>query len=503
MPAISIKRTIHACCPSVFKPTLARIEASEIGYRLAKGAFWSLFGAVVSRLLGLVSFVIVARVLGKAGYGQFGIIQSTVGMFGVFAGFGLGQTATKYVAELRDKDPVRAGRIMGMAGLVAIGTGLLMAGVLFSFAPWLASRTLADASLTPLLRVGALILVLEAMNGAQVGALSGFEAFKTIAKINAGVGLASFPMMVVGVYFGDLEGSVWALAVNRAFNWLLNHLALRREASRAGVPFSWRGSNEELGVLWRFSLPSMLAGVMVTPTLWICNTLLVNQPGGYEQMGILQASRLFQQALMFMGATLGAPMLPMLANIISSGGDNERFGRINMLLTWFLGAFPALLLISLPEVGQAVFGKQFIGQDFTNTYLLMLFSTSIIIYKQGLARALSAHGLMWWGMCSNLFWAIIMIISTRFLISWGAPGYSAAWTCAYIVNTIVFIPLYTHKGLVPIGTIVSFKAGLIWLCLIVAVTLNFLDASIVLRLIFLPVAAVTMFWMFFKLLTNK
>ena len=79
--------------------TLARIEASKIGYRLAMGAFWSMAGAVISRGLMLAAWVLVARMLGKTGYGELGMIQSTVGMFGVFAGFGFGLTATKHVAE--------------------------------------------------------------------------------------------------------------------------------------------------------------------------------------------------------------------------------------------------------------------------------------------------------------------------------------------------------------------------------------------------------------------
>jgi len=37
--------------------------------------------------------------LGTVGFGELGVIQSTVGMFGVFAGLGLGMTATKYVAS--------------------------------------------------------------------------------------------------------------------------------------------------------------------------------------------------------------------------------------------------------------------------------------------------------------------------------------------------------------------------------------------------------------------
>jgi O-antigen/teichoic acid export membrane protein len=97
----------------MLQPFFKRIEASDIGIRLARGVFWSMAGAMISRGLMLVATVAVARLLGKTGYGELGMIQSTVGMFGVFAGFGLGLTATKHVAELRQSDPIRAGRILG------------------------------------------------------------------------------------------------------------------------------------------------------------------------------------------------------------------------------------------------------------------------------------------------------------------------------------------------------------------------------------------------------
>lgn len=480
---------------------LVRIEASPLGCRLAHGAFWSLIGAIVSRSLGLAAFVIVARVLGKAGYGQFGIIQSTIGMFGVFAGFGLGQTATKYVAELRDKDPMRAGRIMAMAGIVATITGLLMATGLFVFAPWLASRTLAAPELAPLLRIGALILVFEAMNGAQMGALAGFESFKMMAKINIWVGLANFPMMVLGVYWGGLTGSIWALAANRALNWLLFHIGLRREAERVGVPFVLRGSRSELNVLWHYSLPSMLSGVMVTPTIWICNAMLVNQPNGYAQMGLFQASMVFHQILLFMGNSLSAPLLPLLASRLNQRSD--RLDRVNMLSTWALGSFSAVVFISIPEVVTMLFGKGFTGPNFTNTFLLVVFCSSIVIYKQGMARILSAHGLMWWGMLSNLLWGVTLIGCTWLLVSWGAFGYAIAWVSAYVINTLMFLPLYTHKRLVPKGTIISLEALLIWALLVTGLTLSVLHLSLGWRLAFMPIAIAAMGWLFWRLLTKK
>lgn len=492
---------ISALVPDWGRKVLGRVSASPLGLRLAHGALWSLMGALVSRLLGLAAFIIVARLLGKAGYGQLGIIQSTVGMFGVFAGFGLGQTATKYVAELRHKDPERAGRIMAMAGMVATATGALMAAVLFVLAPWLATATLAAPELAPLLRIGSLILIFEAMNGAQMGALAGFEAFRVSAMINIWVGLATFPMMTLGVYWGGLMGGVWALAANRALNWLLYHVGLRRETRRMGVPFRLQGARTEFRILLHYSLPSMLSGIMVTPTLWICNAMLVNQPDGYAQMGIFQATMVFQQMLLFIGNTLSAPLLPLLANHLDR--RDERLERINMLSTWALGAFAVLFFLGLPEVASILFGKGFAGQHFTQTFLLIVFGASIVIYRQGLARILSAHGLMWWGMLSNLMWGGTLIGLTWVLVSRGAFGYATAWACAYGLNTVLFLPLYIRKRLVPPGTIISREALLIWLLLLAVLAMSLLGVGLGWRLAFIPIAMVSMGWLFWRLLTWK
>lgn len=101
MPAASVKKAVYSCCPAALRPTISRIEASEIGYRLATGTFWSLAGAVISRGLGIVASIMVARTLGRVGFGELGIIHSTLALFQLFAGFGLGVTTTKCVAEHR------------------------------------------------------------------------------------------------------------------------------------------------------------------------------------------------------------------------------------------------------------------------------------------------------------------------------------------------------------------------------------------------------------------
>ena len=175
----------NSCFPRKIRAGWQRLEASPTGSRLVKGALWSLAGSVISRGLMMAAWVLVARVLGKETYGEFGIIRSTVNMFTVFAGFGLGLTATKYIAEFRNSDPHRAGRVMALSGLFAAISGGVIALGLGIFAPWLAQASLNAPHLANPLRLGALMLLLTAMNGAQTGALAGFDAFKAIAVVTS------------------------------------------------------------------------------------------------------------------------------------------------------------------------------------------------------------------------------------------------------------------------------------------------------------------------------
>lgn len=484
-PTLSVKRTIQACCPSALRPTLARIEASEIGYRLAKGTFWSMAGAVISRGLMLVASVVVARMLGKTGYGELGMIQSTVGMFGVFAGFGLGLTATKHVAEFRSSDPARAGRIISLSWLVAMVTGGLMALGLFIFAAWLAEHTINAPHLAGVLRIGALILLINALNGAQTGALAGFEAFKTIAYVNLFVGLISFPILVCGAYFGGLSGAVWALAINLGVNWILNHLALRKEARRYNVCFTFGDCSRELSVLWKFSLPAVLSGAAVGPVTWACNAFLVNRPEGYGEMGIFAAALVFQRMLLFASGMLNAPLLSMISN--AGANRSDTLGTVNILSSWILGVVFAIPLLCFPEIAQALFGADFDTRSFSVTFSLVVFCSSVMTFKAGLARVLAVNNLLWWGFFSNAFWAVILTGCAVFLVRWGATGLAVSFTTAYILNTAILVPLYFSRKLVPKGTLLSLESGTIWFILVLLLFLNVAEVPLRFRTIaFVP-----------------
>ena len=485
MPSKSLKTLVYACSPSEVRPFLKRIETSDVGLRLARGVFWSMAGSVISRGLMLCATVLVARMLGKTVYGELGMIQSTIGMFGVFAGFGLGLTATKHVAEFRQSDTERAGRIIGLSWLLAMLTGGVMALGLLIFAPWLAEHTINAPHLAGILRVGAMILFINALNGAQTGALSGFEAFKTIAHVNLFVGLISFPILVCGAHYGGLYGTVWALAINLCFNWLLNHIALRKEARRYRIHLTIKNCMRELPVLWSFALPATLSGIMVGPAHWVCRALLTNQPNGYDEMGIFTAAIVFQGLLLFTSNMLNAPLLSMISN--TGANASEELGTVNILSTWILGVVVAIPLLCFPEAIQLLFGSDYSTRSFQITFSIIVFCTTIMTYKAGLARVLAAKNLLWWGFFSNTLWAVILISSTAFLVKWGAVGLAASITIAYVLNTVILVPVYYSRKLIPNGTLLSFEAAFIWGVIIALVFFNIANISLLFRsLAFFP-----------------
>lgn len=430
--------------PRLMGPLSDWLRGSPVGSRFASGAFWSVIAAVIPRGIMLVATMVVARLLGKTVYGELGMIQSTVNMLGAFAGFGLGLTATKHVAEFRKTDPTRAGRILGLSGWIAVFSGGLMAGSLLAFAPWLADHAINAPHLGRPLRIGAIILFISALNGAQVGALSGFEAFKKIAFVNTFVGLLSFPMLIAGAYWAGLEGALWALAFNFGVTWVCNHVALRREAARYNVPLLFTDCRQEWPVLWRFSLPAVLGGALPGLAYWGCGALLVNQPGGYGEMGIFSAVNHWFVLLIFIPGVLGAVILPILSDQLGQGEVTQsKKTLIFAIKANLLAVAPVAILgaVASPYI-MGLYGSTFRGG--WPTLAIMSLTAILFAAVSAVGQIIAASGRMWVGFTMNIGWTLVLLSGAVLLVEYGAAGLAGAIAIAYVFHTL-WVSLFANS----------------------------------------------------------
>ena len=433
---MNIKTFVYDYFPNFLRPIVERIEASPLGYRLARGAFWSLCGAIISRGLGLVVSIVVARFLGKEGFGEFGIIQSTIGMFGIFAGFGLGITSTKFIAEYRTADPVKAGRIRALCSAFAWISSSIVALIMFLLAPYLAERVLGAPRLDNLLRIGSLFLLLTAVNGAQIGVLAGFEAFKTVAKINWLSGLVNFPLMIGGVYFSGISGAVWGMTIATGFNWLFNHVAIRKESEKAGVPYSYEECWKEKEVLWKFSLPAVISSIFFAPTEWIIFAILVNQPGGYGEMGLFNAAKQWHAFIIYIPTAISNMTLPILSNIIGEGNRSQYYKMVVINLILFTGL---ALLVAMPvaffsKTIMAFYGKDFI--DGRNVLLVVCFYSVLWSTNMVIGQILWSTGESGLAMVLAAIRALILLGSFLVLSPKNAFNIALAYSITYILQTL-------------------------------------------------------------------
>lgn len=440
---MSAKRLIEIV-PGWIRHGCRKLEVSPLARRLIHGTFWSLIGAAVGRGLALVSSIVLARILGLTIFGELGIVQSTVGTLGTFAGLGMGLTTTKYVAEFRTKDRDKAARIIGLSGLIAWACGSAMMVLLFLSAPWLAEHTLGAPHLASILQMSSPLLLAGAVVGVRVGALSGLEAFKRLARINLVAGAWSFPILLCATAAFGLPGAVWGLVAGQALLSALTYGGLRAEARQAGFPLNYRGWTKELPIVWRFAVPALFSSALIGPVGWVCHAILVNQPDGFGQMGQFNAANQWFNALLFLPGILGQAALPVLTERFGVGDARRSTAILGICIkanAMIVGPLVLIGALASPYI-MALYGPSF--RAAWPTLVVALATAGLLAIQTPVAQIIAASGRMWLGTVMNLGWAISFVLLTWLLVDWGSVGLAIARLLAYVVHGIWTLSFVLH-----------------------------------------------------------
>jgi O-antigen/teichoic acid export membrane protein len=322
-----------------------------------------------------------------------------------------------------------------------------MAAALIASNHYLASRILGAPHLAGPLAVGGGLVFFGGLNGAQTGALAGFEAFRTIARVNVLAGLCSFPLMVFGVWRWGLNGAVSGLVAAMAVNWALNNRALHQECSQSGISYDFKSFHKEWPVLHQFSLPAFLASVVVGPALWVCNALLVHQPNGYSQLGIYTAADRWRLLVLFIPTSAFGMLVPVLSNLYGSGDilAFRRIFRVNLLWISALALLCALVVAAAAKPIMSLYGNSF----HSGWAILVLLSFSALpeALNTLLGHPLIVSGAMWWRFGFDVLLGLVLIGMAFALVPrWGAAGLASAYGLAFSAVSVALYILGTLKA---------------------------------------------------------
>jgi len=428
---------------------------SNLRQRLFRGTLWLTIGSFGTKALSLASSVVLARVLGRTGLGEFGAVYSTLFMFEAVASFGMNGTAARHVARWRTTQPRRAAMMVGFTCRIAAVTGLVLAAMMTWLAPWISSALLSAPHICPYIRIGSLVLVFMALDAAQTGSLMGFEATRAIAVVGIGNGIVYPVVMVSAALLDGVRGAVWGAAVCAGLKYCLNRYYLRQElAGLAQGTEDERVAHYDWPVLWKFSVPTVMAGLLVAPVAWACNAWLVRQPGGYAALGVLGVAASWMQIVTFLPSNIGTLAMPVLSNLL---GDNDRSGFRQALLYKVMTAATAAVVTALPIALLANQVLRLYGQEYADGAPVLMLSCAVAVMTSILAplgAPITSAGMMWVSFALNAIWAAVCLGGAFLLIpAQGAMGLLkaqlVAYACLAVLVTLTVRLLWRRVSAVP------------------------------------------------------
>jgi len=396
--------------------------------------------------------VFVANLLGKAVFGEFGMIQSTILTISGIAQVATGITATKYVAELRSTDRQRTGRILGLCSLFTIITAGISFALLLLGAHWLASTTLKAPQLSRGLMITSGFVLFSVINGFQTGALAGLEGYRSLARVGVIQGVVHLAVCTIAAWYYGLEGVLGGLTFSAFIRWYLHKRALAIESSKHSIVITYTDIWSERKILFGFALPAAISGLTSMPALWLANSFLVRQPDGFAQMGLYSAASTFRIIVMFLPILLNSVGTSLLNNQMGLGNE-MRFRKVFWAnFTMILGSvFAGSIFFAL--AGRWLL--QSFGKGFDEGYyvlLILLLSTLIEAGALSFYQIIQSKEKMWLS-----FFAValprdsLLVLLAYFFIPYlGATGlalaYTISWTLAFLAILICVYYLKINTG---------------------------------------------------------
>ncbi|QIE58262.1 oligosaccharide flippase family protein [Rasiella rasia] len=428
--------------------------------KVVKGTFWLTFGSVMAKGLTALAYLVLARILTVNAYGEYGMVKSTIDNFLIFATMGVGLTATKYISELKDENKQKASSILG-ASIVAV---TLLSSVVFLvlilFSNSLATSVLGNEALRlPLILAGGVLLFIS-VNGVVGGALLGLQSYRSMSVINSVQGVLLFVFLCLGGYFYGMVGAVAGNLVAMILMCLISWYILRSTLKEIGMKISLKNLKESLRSIYKFAIPASLGMLVVAPTIWILNTMLVNTPDGYTQLGVYTAVLIFSLAIRTVNGSLSNALLPIFLSKDMEITPKKEF--FNYHGAWILCLLISIPFIIFPEIATYILGAKYPEQDVILILELSIITTFLISFKQGIHRDLIKKNRMWLSVLSTGIFASTAIIVFLLLKDYGALGFAISFLAGYFMNTVLVIPLFVYLKVTPKNTFRSF-----WILLVV------------------------------------
>lgn len=331
----------------------------------------SLFSGVqvLSVLISIAKSKFAAILIGPAGMGIVGVLNSTLNVIIGFTKLGLDVSAVKEISASKEKDEVKTSKIVNVLTRLTWITGVLGAVITLVLSTWLSQLAFGNSSHTFSFMLLSLAVLFNQLTVGNLAVLQGLRKLKKLAKATLWASFSSLLVIVPLYYYYGISGIVPAIIsisiLTYFFSWFYakNEIVKQLKLSLKDTLYQGKSMMKLGFVLSLGSLASIMAiyGIQI----------FVTNKGGIDEVGFYNAAFIIINA--YVGVIFNAmskDYFPRLSSIVSE--QNKMLNVVNqqayvaiLLLTpvivIFLAFIPTIISVLLtkefiPIIGILTFG---------------------------------------------------------------------------------------------------------------------------------------------------
>ncbi|MEE0621409.1 MAG: oligosaccharide flippase family protein [Prevotella sp.] len=412
--------------------SIDKIRVTLLNSKLFRDSFWAVFGNGIGNALMLFSGIIIARLLGKELYGEYGIVKTTMFYIASFATLGLGVTSTKYIASLISENSIHVGNIIRDSISITLIFSGLIAFILFISASSLADF-LNESSLVIAFKALAIVIIFKAITTTQIGILAGFKNFKTIAINSLLSGFVMLLLCIPLTYKFGLKGSLATLLISQIFNSLINFFSIRKKSK--DIPLIKNVSYKK--ELICFSFPVALQESSFTICNWAA-IMMLTKISSIGEVGLYTASAQWNSIITMIPGLLINVVLSYLSGSVNQKHLHEKNLKLMLCVNFITTIIPFIIVYFLANFIASFYGDSF--SEMPSVLRVLTFSTILEACASVYKSELLALGKTWLLFSIRFVRDFVLVVSVFVLLNYtdGKNG-AIMYSWAVVIMSVIFL----------------------------------------------------------------
>lgn len=340
---------------------MAGLSGTEIARRSTRGSVILFAGNFLSTAILAVSSIVIARLLGPAGYGSYTLALLIPQVLQLFVGVGVGSSITRFSAYHIARGEVALAKrfsINSMLFLVLFGAAL--SAVCFFAAGPLSALVLHRSALAPLVRYVSVVVLAQTALQASIAGLVGWNAMGLASfssTLQAVLRLSIAPLLVVSGF--GVTGALAGFTAGYLFSGGVGALAFYALELRGAPPGARGGFLADVREMVSYGFPIYAGGVMIGLANYFV-TVLVAAIAADAVVGYYQAASNITAGYALALSAITLALFPAFSSLHGAGADTGlAFRRAADYVAYVMAPLTLFIAGCSSVVVEVVYGAAF------------------------------------------------------------------------------------------------------------------------------------------------